>query len=192
MFRKRKTVAPYFQGLVPYNAMTGKFAQFGPDEEIATPAKVWRFTLNESFTDGLAEADLLKIDGTDTGEDVDVADLLGIFDNTAAVVGAEGLCVEAMDAANAQHYIVVVMEQLKQFCRFKTTAAFTTASASVAGTIQTQQGLGKDHASTSATFNNLADNTDSVYVFEGDSGDAGLAWYTGTGTIWQIVQMECP
>ena len=81
---------------------------------------------------------------------------------------------------------------LKQFCRFTTTAAFDTSDGSVPGTIETQMGGGSDHASTSATFNNLLTSTANVYLFEGASGAAGLAWYTGTGTIWQIVQMECP
>lgn len=77
-------------------------------------------------------------------------------------------------------------------CRFDAGAAFDSTDSSVSGTIQSYIGFGANHASTSATFNNLADNTDSAYIFEGDSGDSGLAFYTGSGTTWQIIQMECP
>lgn len=80
----------------------------------------------------------------------------------------------------------------KQFCRFTTTAAFTTSSSSVAGTIQTQWGPGADHPSTAATFKNLLSNTAGTYVFEGASGAAGWAVYSGSGTDWYIWQMQCP
>lgn len=78
------------------------------------------------------------------------------------------------------------------FCRFTAGAAFTTSSGSVSGTITNYYGFGKNHASSSATFANLLSHAASTYVFEGDSGDAGYAYYSGSGTTWQIVQMECP
>jgi hypothetical protein len=78
------------------------------------------------------------------------------------------------------------------FCRFKTTASFTTSSASVAGTIQAMYGMGRAHGTTTGrTFYNLADNTDSAYIFEGGSGDAGFAVWD-SGSNWRIIQMECP
>jgi len=81
---------------------------------------------------------------------------------------------------------------VKQFCRFTLNEALTTSDDSKAATIQTQFGNGLDHASTSITVNNLLTHAEGTYVFEGDSGDAGLALYSGSGTTWYIVQMECP
>ena len=80
---------------------------------------------------------------------------------------------------------------LKQFCRFQANAAFTQSSPTVAGTIDAQWGYGDDHASTSATFTNLNKNGGG-YVFEGDEDDYGIAVYSGSGTTWYIIQMECP
>ena len=83
------------------------------------------------------------------------------------------------------------LDRPQLFCRFTLGATLTTSDASKTGTIQTYYGFGKDHASSTATFNNLLTHTAGTYVFEGASGDAGLAYYTGSGTTWQIVQMEC-
>jgi hypothetical protein len=54
--------------------------------------KLYRFTLNESLATGTADADILIMDGTDTGIDADVLDPLGIF---AALVNVDdaGLCI---------------------------------------------------------------------------------------------------
>jgi hypothetical protein len=81
----------------------------------------------------------------------------------------------------------------KQFCRFTADGAFTTSSPSVTGTIQTQWGDGTDHSTTTGvTFNNHLTGDSVTYMFEGDSGDAGIAAYSGAGTTWYIIQFECP
>lgn len=80
---------------------------------------------------------------------------------------------------------------LKQFCTFTLDNALTTSESSESATISTQFGHGTDHSSTAITVNNLPDGT-STYVFEGDSGDYGMALYSGSGTTWYIIQMECP
>lgn len=54
-------------------------------------ARLYRFTLNASLASGTAAADLLEMDGTDTGIDVTVRDPLGIFAALTAVDRA-GLC----------------------------------------------------------------------------------------------------
>lgn len=80
----------------------------------------------------------------------------------------------------------------KHFCRFTLNAALATTDGSKGATIQTQWGVGTDHPSTSITVNNLLTHTSGTYVFEGDSGDAGIAIWSGSGTTWYIIQMECP
>lgn len=54
-------------------------------------ARLYRFTLNESLADGTADADILEMDGTDTGIDDTVRDPEGIF-ATLVTVGDSGLC----------------------------------------------------------------------------------------------------
>lgn len=53
-------------------------------------SKFYRFTLNEPWTSGVADADILEMDGTDTAIDDDVNDPLGIFDDMTT--GDEGIC----------------------------------------------------------------------------------------------------
>lgn len=52
---------------------------------------LWRFTLNEAWSSGAADADILEMDGTDTGTDADVLDPLGIFSTLGN--GDAGLCI---------------------------------------------------------------------------------------------------
>ena len=51
---------------------------------------LYRFTLNEDFVSGVADADILNMDGTDTGIDADVLDPLLIFATIGT--GDAGLC----------------------------------------------------------------------------------------------------
>ena len=53
--------------------------------------RLFRFTLNASLASGTADADIIEMDGTDTGIDDDVLDPLGIF-ATLVTVGDAGLC----------------------------------------------------------------------------------------------------
>lgn len=55
--------------------------------------KLYRFTLNASLAGGTADADILEMDGTDTGIDDDVLDPLGIF-SSLTVVNSAGLCLK--------------------------------------------------------------------------------------------------
>lgn len=55
-------------------------------------AKLFRFTLNASLASGTADADILKMDGTDTGIDANVLDPLGIF--SILLNGDPGICVK--------------------------------------------------------------------------------------------------
>ena len=80
---------------------------------------------------------------------------------------------------------------LKPFCKFTTTGTFSTSSATVPGTINTQFGYGKDHPGTTGiTFNNAP--ASSNYIFSGSSGAKGIAAWTGSGATWDILNMECP
>lgn len=53
--------------------------------------RLFRFTLNESLADGTADADILWMDGTDTGLDATIYDPEGIF-AALTTVGDSGLC----------------------------------------------------------------------------------------------------
>ncbi len=58
-------------------------------------ATLWRFTLNENMgatTTNEGEADILHMDGTDTGKDLNVIDRLAIFSSLTS--GTAGLCLE--------------------------------------------------------------------------------------------------
>lgn len=56
------------------------------------PSRLFRFTLNASLASGTADADILEMDGSDTGVDADVLDPLGIF-ATLTTIGTAGLCI---------------------------------------------------------------------------------------------------
>jgi hypothetical protein len=64
-------------------------------------AKLYRFTLNASLASGTAGADILEMDGTDTGLDEDVLDPLGIFSSLTSV-GDAGLCL----LQNGSYYVI--------------------------------------------------------------------------------------
>lgn len=81
---------------------------------------------------------------------------------------------------------------LKPLCRFTLSGALATSEASKAATMSSQYGAGRSHASTSITVYNLLSHTAGTYVFEGDSGDAGYAYYDAAEKKWYIIQMECP
>lgn len=65
-------------------------------EQLTT--RLWRFTLNEAFSGSppAAAADLLYLDGTDTGDDVTVQDYLSIFSGTLTT-GDAGFCLQQGD-----------------------------------------------------------------------------------------------
>lgn len=62
---------------------------------------LYRFTLNASLASGTADADILNMDGTDTGLDEDVLDPLGIFASLTSV-GDAGLCL----LQNGTYYVI--------------------------------------------------------------------------------------
>lgn len=53
-------------------------------------ARLYRFTMNEDWSAGVADSDILLMDGTDTTIDADVLDPLGVF--SALSNGDGGLC----------------------------------------------------------------------------------------------------
>jgi hypothetical protein len=158
-------------------------------------SRLWRFELLEDFdAQHFAAANLLTVHGDDTGKNVEIYDPEGFFEDAGVGNGDAGYCLEQICICGDTLWVAIQPRgttQKKPFCTFKANGSFTTTSASVAGTIQTQFGEGQDHASTSATFYNL-DESGGDYVFEGDTNDWGIALYSGTSTYWYIVQMECP
>ena len=128
----------------------------------------------------------------------------GTINSVSQTVTAFNLSTDAV-AANA--YVNVAMDRYgtywvlvggagtsykKHLCRFTAGGNFGITSASVTGTITAQIGEGDSHTTTTGvTFNNLETGSAGTYVFEGGSGDAGLAYFS-SGTTWQIIQMECP
>jgi hypothetical protein len=69
--------------------------------------RLWNFSLNENVgatTSGEAAADLLALDGTDTGKDV----TLTVHSRFNTMVsGDEGSCVEQLDVDGERHYVVI-------------------------------------------------------------------------------------
>jgi len=84
----------------------------------------------------------------------------------------------------------------KQLVKFSLDAALTTAESFELATIEDQYGPGKDHPTgTAIKVWNMEVSTASTYLFEGDSGDFGLALFhrdNGTNLEFVIIQMECP
>lgn len=62
-----------------------------PEGKARGGIRLFRFTLNESLADGTADADILWMDGTDTGLDATIYDPEGIF-AALTTVGDSGLC----------------------------------------------------------------------------------------------------
>lgn len=60
--------------------------------------RLWRFTLNEAFSGSppAAAADLLYMNGTDTGDDVTIQDYLSIFSSDLTTADA-GYCLQQGD-----------------------------------------------------------------------------------------------
>ena len=82
---------------------------------------------------------------------------------------------------------------LKEFCRFTLNADLSTSDATKAATITEQWGRGRDHSTASAiTVHNLLSHAGGVYVFEGASGNAGIASYDPDLKAWRIIIPECP
>lgn len=83
--------------------------------------------------------------------------------------------------------------EYKPLVRFTLSAALTTSDASKSATITNQYGPGTDNTTSSGgiTVHNMLTSTGGVYLFEGDSSDAGLAMWD-SGTNYRIIQMECP
>lgn len=81
----------------------------------------------------------------------------------------------------------------KDLVRFTLDNALTTAEASESATITNQFGRGRNaDTGTTITVHNLETNSAGVYVFEGDSGDAGWAYWGGNGNDYYILMIECP
>jgi hypothetical protein len=73
-------------------------------------SRTWRFRLNESFSDGEADADLLDLDGNDTNMDVVVKDPLLIFQTLGVTTDDEGYAEEQIDLDGTRWFLVIQME----------------------------------------------------------------------------------
>ena len=90
-------------------------------------------------------------------------------------------------------WFVISMEYFKSLVRFTLNSALTTSDASKTATITNQYGPGVDNTTASGgiTVHNLETSSAGTFVFEGNSGDAGLAMWDET-TNYRIIQIECP
>lgn len=90
-------------------------------------------------------------------------------------------------------WFVISMEYFKSLVRFTLDSALTTSDASQTATITNQYGPGVDNTTASGgiTVHNLETSSAGTFVFEGNSGDAGLAMWDET-TNYRIIQIECP
>ena len=174
-----------FDGATMSSSYLGKFAV--AQETIASGK------IGACLVSGVTQAEITVGDANHTHVDVDTA---GGAKLVSAFGGAGQILWKESGTGTKWALIRVgtalpLNSALKQHCRFTLGAALATTDATKSATIQTQYGPGADHASTSITVRNLLTHTAGTYVFEGDSGDAGLALYD-TGTTWNIIQMECP
>jgi len=110
----------------------------------------------------------------------------------ANVVHRQELEIQTLHRRLAAFRSELATEHYKPFCRFTLNAALAVTDVSKAATIVTQYGDGLQHQSTSITVYNLLTHTAGSYVFEGDSGDAGIAAFDKASGNWYILQMECP
>jgi len=186
----RRRIADLEQKLDRLEAQLAK--QSRPDKHVAPlHARLWRCTLNENMgatTAGQASADLLQLDGTDTALDVTVKDPLSGCETAGN--GDALFCFEQLDMDGTRYFVVLCEAQVKTFARFTLDEALATTDADCEATITAQYGPGDDHATTDITLYNIAASSD--YIFEGDSGDAGLCLWDHKNAKWWIVQMECP
>ena len=72
--------------------------------------RLWRFSLNEAFSTGEAEADLLALDGTDTNRDVIVHDPDGKYSALSVTTDDVGECIEQLDVDGRRYYYVIQMK----------------------------------------------------------------------------------
>tara|TARA_R100000149_G_scaffold14534_1_gene5564 strand:+ start:4388 stop:7132 length:2745 start_codon:yes stop_codon:yes gene_type:complete len=79
----------------------------------------------------------------------------------------------------------------KRLVRFTLNSALTTSDTSKPATITDQYGPGTDNPNTAIDVYNLETHATGTYVFEGDSGDAGLAMLD-KDQEYRIIQIECP
>ena len=86
----------------------------------------------------------------------------------------------------------------KPVIKFELTDALSTSDAYEEATIKAQLGQGFDSPSTGVgaiRVYNTYDNSESSYIFEGDVGDWGLAYWNGdraNPTYYTILNFECP
>ena len=110
----------------------------------------------------------------------------------SALAGPVGIVWKPAAATGEQLCAVLlgVAEPLK-WVRFTLNAALATTDETKAATIA-KASWTETAPTDPITVTNLETHTASTYVFEGDSGDAGIALHRPADDSWHIVQMECP
>jgi len=116
--------------------------------------------------------------------------LAGKADLSVLSRGVRGI---AKRAANGNYEITQLFHKAKHIEFTLGAAALTTADASSAGATVDNffDGINPDPGNDKITvYNKLASGA--VYIFEGDSGDKGVAVYDDQEDKYRIIQMECP
>jgi len=150
-------------------------------------------TLSEPHSGTLNVYTLTSTGGTtDSGRDETVFNLSTVARTTGEFVSAvrddaSGQWLMTSGGGGTTYY--------KHLCRFVLDGAFATSDPSALALLTNQYGEGTAHSTGEITVNNLRTHDEGLYLFAGDSGDAGLAYYdTNAGTSdtsWIILQMEC-
>lgn len=91
-------------------------------------------------------------------------------------------------AAKTGHYAIGKSPIVTPICQFTLGATLATTDASKSATI-TNCNIDSLEGDSITVYNHPASSN---YIFEGDSGDYGTAWYDQNNDKWWIVQMECP
>ena len=80
----------------------------------------------------------------------------------------------------------------KPIIQFKLTSGLTTSDITGVADIVGQFGFGADNLNTSVNVINTLTSDGSTYIFNGSSGNRGIAHYASSSNNYIIVNMECP
>lgn len=163
----------------------------------------WIRFLDASFSPAAAgSTTLTEYERTAEGDTDDAADCLAREVNGLYLpVGTLVFALWQRPATGTGEWWIFAGGQKKPKCRFTASAELTTSDPYVSGTISDeynldvgsdQWGHGAPHTTLTGTFYNLLTHSAGVYEFYMDSGDAGIASYSGFGTTWFIDIPECP
>lgn len=124
----------------------------------------------------------------DTGS-FSAGDLVGTKDSSFGLIAGTQFVVQGV--AKTGHYAIGkhIVGTVTPICQFYLDAALATTDASKSATVD-RCNVASYVGDTITVYNH--DESGGDYIFEGDSGDYGTAYYDQNNEKWYIIQMECP